>query len=983
MLEDDIWCKLIVMEKNCRVGKAYARVPMITINGSAKLSFDGEKLAINGFENIERSAESIECRKKVGRGVKIKMDSSGNILVNRLSKAKVFVRPLPDYNSAGNENDNDSDFYERPSRQLLVKRQRELFLARQKLEAQKRGDAISSSSSASTSSTNDSGDKIIQSNDSKHNSAIGDRILEQENGELKYNQIEVLFDMTKFQANISRELENYSPSMSSSSSANQNSKLNNKRGKQQIDIKKLQRQCFTIIALVSNTSSNNLFELPIWLIVINIVAVQMLHEQLPKQITKLPLQLKSLPSPKKSTSNKKMIRQQQPKFLSVFDQQQENQDDDLRELRYHHHHHHHLGIQGTKVPSNNNRKKERLSQQQNIDSSTSNNLSSTTSSSFDASASGLAKLEAASAKRRLARRHAGGNLRRPIGNQLEHRHKPRLNESIYSPGHQLMAQVRRGGLSSRPLITNSASAMIKTTSADTDRQVPPKLPPRDFAGRQNITRAQRENLGIIASNNYLGIQQQQQQQSRDIQPVIEESNQKQDIEDDKSSEVKTKTKRRFFQFGSSSKKASINNTNDTNIVKRKSRSIFKFAFGRNKDKQEDEKLRESDITNQQQITKSSCQIPTPDYESTIRGDIYDSDSLLTDYNRKYNPNNNSNNNMMMMNNYHQNYNIHQDQYNNDDEVYQQHSNYNHHNNMRLISGIGFNFNFDNSDNDKMMLTDANKLKSGNKSKSKIRAVNESSNYNMMQVGNTSALDLTSCNKQQQDYDTNISSSGIYAANNSDSTHYSNLNNSSCDDEYCMTVVTSSPATDTMSPKSSNWTKVNNYKQRLKMSSSSGYLNAILRGDTNKALSRLPVSSDVKNSNETNIIRQLVGANSAHDLQQKINRRPNVYRFQNEEDNDDVGTNRHHKHIYKESQQNYNVKYQQQQQHYGKHKIPVMMSGQSKMMTTNRKQLEQSTGALSSGQNSASNYSDTSQDSIGIGSCEIYEQLRMNRLASDR
>mgnify|MGYP002785436527 CR=1 FL=1 len=39
-IDDEIWAKIIIMERNRRVAKAYARAPVITVNGSLH-GFDG------------------------------------------------------------------------------------------------------------------------------------------------------------------------------------------------------------------------------------------------------------------------------------------------------------------------------------------------------------------------------------------------------------------------------------------------------------------------------------------------------------------------------------------------------------------------------------------------------------------------------------------------------------------------------------------------------------------------------------------------------------------------------------------------------------------------------------------------------------------------------------------------------------------------------------------------------------------------------
>lgn len=39
-IDDEIWAKVIVLERNRRVAKAYARAPVLTVNGSTD-GFDG------------------------------------------------------------------------------------------------------------------------------------------------------------------------------------------------------------------------------------------------------------------------------------------------------------------------------------------------------------------------------------------------------------------------------------------------------------------------------------------------------------------------------------------------------------------------------------------------------------------------------------------------------------------------------------------------------------------------------------------------------------------------------------------------------------------------------------------------------------------------------------------------------------------------------------------------------------------------------
>ena len=47
-IDDEIWAKVIVLERNRRVAKAYARAPVLTINGSDE-GFDGFRYEIHSL----------------------------------------------------------------------------------------------------------------------------------------------------------------------------------------------------------------------------------------------------------------------------------------------------------------------------------------------------------------------------------------------------------------------------------------------------------------------------------------------------------------------------------------------------------------------------------------------------------------------------------------------------------------------------------------------------------------------------------------------------------------------------------------------------------------------------------------------------------------------------------------------------------------------------------------------------------------------
>ncbi|XP_065208051.1 uncharacterized protein exp isoform X1 [Planococcus citri] len=184
-IDDEIWAKVIVLERNRRVAKAYARAPVLTINGSDD-GFDGVRIGLCGFDNPLRDAKTEEVKKHIGNGVKLKMDDQGNILVKRSSKCNIYVKST----SEGEEN------------------------------------------------------------------SIGAEILKLSNGALEPDKPFKLFDMKKFQANVSRELRRAYP-----------------------DRRRLECQCLSAISFVKNETE--LLDCPIWVLIINVVAMDMLKSKLP------------------------------------------------------------------------------------------------------------------------------------------------------------------------------------------------------------------------------------------------------------------------------------------------------------------------------------------------------------------------------------------------------------------------------------------------------------------------------------------------------------------------------------------------------------------------------------------------------------------------------------------------------------------------------------------------------------------------------
>ena len=65
-IDDEIWAKIIVLERNRRVAKAYARAPVLTVNGSDD-GFDGFRIGLAGFENPMRDSKTEEAKRQIGK----------------------------------------------------------------------------------------------------------------------------------------------------------------------------------------------------------------------------------------------------------------------------------------------------------------------------------------------------------------------------------------------------------------------------------------------------------------------------------------------------------------------------------------------------------------------------------------------------------------------------------------------------------------------------------------------------------------------------------------------------------------------------------------------------------------------------------------------------------------------------------------------------------------------------------------------------
>jgi len=180
-IDDEIWAKIIVLERNRRVAKAYARAPVLTVNGTDQ-GFDGFRIGLSGFENPMRDIGTEESLKQINQGFKLKMDDLGNILIKRLTKSPVYALNTSEENSLDHE------------------------------------------------------------------------IIKLQNGLLEYEKPFKLFDMKKFQQNVNRELKRQYP-----------------------ERRKLERQCISIISFGTST---DILDCPIWILCINVVAMEMLRTKI-------------------------------------------------------------------------------------------------------------------------------------------------------------------------------------------------------------------------------------------------------------------------------------------------------------------------------------------------------------------------------------------------------------------------------------------------------------------------------------------------------------------------------------------------------------------------------------------------------------------------------------------------------------------------------------------------------------------------------
>lgn len=256
-MNDDIWAKLIYFEQNRRLAKAYVSTPVLTIDGSTS-GLDGFRIGLSGIENTYRSLDSIASLRSIGQGIKLKIDGDGNILIRRIgSKASglscsIWVKDWPPANA---------DAY--------------AYTCSSPMSSSSLSDSYTSAGSSSSSSSTSSASPYIENWNIK-------KLPCEHNEENSFK----LFDMNKFRAQLERQRRQ------------QYSGLRDGEQRQLVDW----RQCVSIICFVRNNipeqasgtqltkqliaedklnrNPQRILKEPCWLMLINIIAIDMLKSLL-------------------------------------------------------------------------------------------------------------------------------------------------------------------------------------------------------------------------------------------------------------------------------------------------------------------------------------------------------------------------------------------------------------------------------------------------------------------------------------------------------------------------------------------------------------------------------------------------------------------------------------------------------------------------------------------------------------------------------
>jgi hypothetical protein len=226
--------KIICMERNHRIAKAYARSPVININGG-NIGFDGDCIGLSGFDNPYRDSEALSINRRMGsEGFFVAADDDGNIFVDvNRCRSRIHVT-------------NASTFLLKKDRSLRNNRNttRNCHIRRQRLPSFRQ-----------TSSSDFTKTDSLPPCSQKSGLSLG------------FGRSHKIFEMKSFLKALNQEL-----LLESQSPESRNNSIF------------LSSQCISILSFdVKGTEMNcgeDVLETPVWIMIINVIALEMLHKNL-------------------------------------------------------------------------------------------------------------------------------------------------------------------------------------------------------------------------------------------------------------------------------------------------------------------------------------------------------------------------------------------------------------------------------------------------------------------------------------------------------------------------------------------------------------------------------------------------------------------------------------------------------------------------------------------------------------------------------
>ncbi|PAV88717.1 hypothetical protein WR25_20136 [Diploscapter pachys] len=90
-IDNQIWAKIVIMERGTRTAKAYLRNQRVWIDGSLH-EFDGVRMGLRNFRNTKRDAATEMSFVLLAKGIELQLDSNGNIwLLNKGERPLVVM----------------------------------------------------------------------------------------------------------------------------------------------------------------------------------------------------------------------------------------------------------------------------------------------------------------------------------------------------------------------------------------------------------------------------------------------------------------------------------------------------------------------------------------------------------------------------------------------------------------------------------------------------------------------------------------------------------------------------------------------------------------------------------------------------------------------------------------------------------------------------------------------------------------------------